>query len=169
LYPRALSGANDQRWRALHGARSRAKERSVTIEEPEMVERHDLSAAEIDRLEDLIYDYNVARTGTSDAAQFGFTMNAGDRMVGAIAGFTWAGFCEVRQLWVDDEYRSRGYGTRLLIAAIDEARARMCTSIYLATYSFQAPQFYERFGFERVAVIEGRPVGHRDIFMRLAL
>lgn len=132
-------------------------------------ERHDLTAAEIDHLEEQIYAYNASRTGKDDAQGLGIVLKSSDELVGAVAGFTWAGFCEIRQLWIDERYRGSGHGSALLIRAIDEARARGCTSVYLATYSFQAPYFYEQFGFERVATIEDRPVGHRDIIMRLRL
>lgn len=132
-------------------------------------ERHDLSPSEIDHLEELIYEHNASRTGRNDAAQLGFVLKSGDELVGAIAGFTWAGFCEIRQLWVDERFRGSGHGSALLVRAIDEARARGCASVYLATYSFQAPYFYEQFGFERVATIEDRPEGHRDVIMRLPL
>ena len=40
---------------------------------------------------------------------------------------------------------------------------RGCGQVVIATHSFQAPAFYERFGYERRAVIEGRPKGHAYI------
>ena len=131
--------------------------------------RHDFTATEIDALEDRIYDYNVGRTGLRDAAQLGFAVMAEGELIAAIAGFTWGGICELRQLFVDERFRGQGHGTALLKAAIDEARDRGCKSIHLATYSFQAPGFYDRFGFERISVIPERPLGHLDILMRLDL
>jgi len=53
--------------------------------------------------------------------------------------------------------------------AIEEARTRGCTSVFLATFDFQAPQFYARLGFRPVAEIADKPAGHSDILMRLAL
>jgi len=41
--------------------------------------------------------------------------------------------------------------------------------IVLMTFSFQAPSFYERNGFEEVATIEDHPRGHRTLLMRKRL
>jgi N-acetylglutamate synthase-like GNAT family acetyltransferase len=86
-----------------------------------------------------------------------------------VAGWTWAGVCELRQLWIDQQFRHSGLGTALLDSAIAEARARGCSYVYLATYSFQAPTFYLKFGFKPLAVIADKPLGHSDIIMRLNL
>jgi N-acetylglutamate synthase-like GNAT family acetyltransferase len=145
------------------------------IEEPmnghtvRLAARHDLTPDEIEELEQRIYEYNAARTGYSDASQISFTVHVADKLIGAAAGYTWAGMCELRQLWIDEEHRGQGYGRRLLLEFIEEARARRCRHIYVATYEFQAPRFYNRFGFRPVAAIKGRPSGHLDILLRLTL
>jgi ribosomal protein S18 acetylase RimI-like enzyme len=64
---------------------------------------------------------------------------------------------------VHERYRGQGLGTLLLRSAEVEAVARGCVRVVLATHSFQAPGFYERMGYERKYVIEGRPKGHADI------
>ena len=128
-----------------------------------------LSPDQIDELEDRFYQFNAARTGHRDYAQLAFVAEVAGSAVGAVAGFTWGGYCELRQLWVDEDHRANGVGHGLLTKAIEEARNRGCAAIYLATYSFQAPGFYKRFGFEPVVEIENRPVGHSDFIMRLAL
>lgn len=128
-----------------------------------------LSPDQIDEIEDRFYEFNAARTGHRDFAQLAFVAEVAGADVGAVAGFTWGGYCELRQLWVDEDHRGNGVGQSLIAKAIEEARARGCSAIYLATYSFQAPDFYRRFGFEALAVIENRPVGHSDFIMRLML
>jgi len=128
-----------------------------------------LSPDQIGELEDRFYEFNAARTGHRDYAQLAFVAEVAGAAVGTIAGFTWGGYCELRQLWIDEDHRSKGLGRRLITMAIEEARSRGCVAIYLATYSFQAPGFYKRFGFEPVVEIENRPVGHSDFIMRLAL
>lgn len=130
---------------------------------------HSLSGSDIAALETHLDEFNSRRTGFTDSASLCFELTAGDELVGAVAGFSWAGFCELRQFWVDERYRRAGHGSALLNKAIEEGRARGCSHIYLATYSFQAPDFYKRFGFEVVAVVENRPPGHRDFIMLLAL
>jgi ribosomal protein S18 acetylase RimI-like enzyme len=75
----------------------------------------------------------------------------------------------LRQFWVEESRRRQGLGTKLLQAAEEEARRRGCTQIMLMTFSFQAPAFYERHGFEVVATIDNHPRGHRNFLMRKRL
>ena len=52
-----------------------------------------------------------------------------------------------------------------LVQAVEKhARARNCRIMFVATHSFQAPQFYVRMGFEQVASMVDHPVGHSSIF-----
>ena len=89
--------------------------------------------------------------------------------MGAIAGYSWAGVAEIKQLWVDGDHRGHGVGRRLLDAAIGEAVIRDCYSIWTLSYDFQAPGFYEKHGFERVAELRDWPPGHTHIVHVAAL
>jgi ribosomal protein S18 acetylase RimI-like enzyme len=131
--------------------------------------RHDLTPDEIDGLEDRIYEINASRTGYKDAALLGFLAEAQGELVGAVAGYTWAGICELRQVWVHEAHRGAGLGKALMTEAATEAKARGCACIYVATHDFQAPGFYAKLGFQKVAEIPDKPLGHTEIVMRLPL
>jgi N-acetylglutamate synthase-like GNAT family acetyltransferase len=121
-------------------------------------------------LDDQLYTFNAARTGIDDGRYLAILVHDEDeQIVAGLYGWTWGGTCEVRAVWVHERWRARGVGSRLLQAAEAEARARGAMQIVLDTHSFQAPDFYRRFGFERIAELEGYPRGHAKIFMRKRL
>ncbi len=72
-------------------------------------------------------------------------------------------------LWVAERYRREGVGSRLLSEAEAIARERQCTHCYLDTFSFQAPEFYKRRGYEEFGRLEGFPPGHARIWLSKAL
>ena len=81
-------------------------------------------------------------------------------MLGGALGHVWGGWLDLSSLWVAEPFRGQGYGARLLRAAEDEARMQGCHGVFLTTFSFQAPGFYEKFGYEAVANIPEYPRGH---------
>jgi ribosomal protein S18 acetylase RimI-like enzyme len=128
--------------------------------------RHDLSPAEINAIEDRLYDHNSHTTGCRDGQGLGFIIrNEAGQMAGVAAGYTWAGASELKQLWVDEAYRGRGYARALLNAFIAEVRRRGVHRIWVASYDFQAPEMYEKAGFKRMAEFEGWPEGHVNVVL----
>jgi GNAT superfamily N-acetyltransferase len=124
---------------------------------------------EVQCLEDRIYEFNSRATGIADGKMLAFLVRERDAIVAGICGNTWGGTCELRQFWVEECRRHRGLGTKLFEAAEQEARRRGCTQIVLMTFSFQAPAFYERHGFEVIATIGDHPRGYRNLLMRKRL
>ncbi len=128
--------------------------------------RHDLTPMEVDALEDRLYERNRAVTGRDDGRGMGFVIHdETGRMVGATAGYTWAGMSEIKQMWVDEAFRGQGYGRALLEAMVAEADRRGVLRIWVASYDFQAPGMYERAGFNRMAEFEGWPEGHVNVIL----
>ena len=142
----------------------------MSVTPTRILPRHDLTACEVARLEDRLYDHNRRATGQDDGKWLGFVAMDDDAVqVGAIAGYSWAGMVEIKQLWVDENRRGHGLGRRLLEAAIAEAMDRGCQSIWALSYTFQAPGLYEKFGFIRVAELADWPPGHANIVLRREL
>jgi ribosomal protein S18 acetylase RimI-like enzyme len=122
---------------------------------------------DIQFLENRIYAFNVACTGIRDGALLSiFVRDEMGAIEAGLFGWTWGGCCEVKDLWVHENRRGQGLGSKLLKAAEEEARARGCESVLLDTHSFQAPGFYRKLGYETVGVIEGYPCGHSKIYLR---
>jgi len=121
--------------------------------------------------------YVAASLATHVAADFGprneiplsIIASAGDEVVGGLNGSTHWGWCYIRQLWVQANWRRLGLGQRLLIEAEAQARARDCAGLYVDTFDPGAAAFYERAGFERFGRIEGFPPGHGRTFLQKKL
>lgn len=110
-----------------------------------------------------IYEFNAHATGYFDAKLLGGRICDGSgELIAGFNGHTWGGCCVLQNLWVAAAQRGRGFGRALLHAAEAEAVRRGCEQMILSTHSFQAPQFYERFGYERRALIRDWPKGHAD-------
>ena len=128
------------------------------------------SDSDVHFLDDRINEYNVERTGITDGKILSYFVRDENRAIAAgLYGWTWGGCCEIRYLWVRDDYRNSGYGKALIRAAEKEAIARGCRQIVLDTHSFQAPHFYERLGFNIVGTHLDYPLGHRKHYLRKLL
>jgi N-acetylglutamate synthase-like GNAT family acetyltransferase len=133
---------------------------------PRIEPEHNLSPNEIDAIEDRIYEHNSRETRRYDARGLGFVIrdNSG-HMIGVAAGYTWAGTSELKQMWIEKAYRRRGFARALLNAFVTEARSRGVHRIWVATYDFQAPGFYEKAGFQRVAEFQDWPEDHVNLVL----
>ena len=81
----------------------------------------------------------------------------GGKILGGITGAIFWYTLHIDFLWVDESLRGKGYGKELLLKIEDFARENNCRLIQLDTFSFQAPNFYQKYGYEVVGVIEEHP------------
>ncbi|MBV8097082.1 MAG: GNAT family N-acetyltransferase [Acetobacteraceae bacterium] len=89
--------------------------------------------------------------------------NAGVLQAGLRSHITWS-WLFLDWLWVASAYRSRGVGSEILLRTEAIARDRGCLGVYLNTFSYQAPLFYERHGYREFGRLEGMPPGHDRIW-----
>ncbi|MEF3305618.1 GNAT family N-acetyltransferase [Paenibacillus sp. GYB003] len=82
---------------------------------------------------------------------------------GVLAVLCW-NWIEIDILWVDESLRGMGYGTRLLNQIETIAKQQNCTFIKLNTFSFQAPDFYRKNGYQEVAILEDAPIGSKHYY-----
>ena len=92
--------------------------------------------------------------------------DAAGELVGGLTGWTWGTCAGISLVWVRENARTRGTGSRLLAAAERVARERGCHQIVVSSFTFQAPGFYERHGFVETGRTEGLPVeGSADVHL----
>jgi GNAT superfamily N-acetyltransferase len=114
--------------------------------------------------------YNLGVTGLTAYSPVNFFLyDEADEIVGGLLALIWGGVLHVRILWVAETLRGKGHGRRLLEAAERRAVERGCRLMFLDTFTFQAPGFYERLGYEVYCRAEDWPVGHAHCFLRKVL
>lgn len=123
--------------------------------------RIDPSSGDIDELRQNLISHNVSKHGYTEVSKFGiFVRNEESSLEGGAYAEAWGGCCQVELLWVAEGSRGQGLGTRLMAAVEEEARRIGCSKIVLDTFSYQAPGFYVKLGFEKVSEVAGFPEGH---------
>ena len=114
------------------------------------------------------YNLNQSTIGESEELAI-FLKDERDQIRAGIYGQLWGQCLDVDYLWVHADLRGQGYGQKLLLELEIEAARRGCNQIFLDTYSFQAPDFYQKLGYEIWGVKDGYPNQHRKYFLKKRL
>ncbi|WP_431904393.1 GNAT family N-acetyltransferase [Nonomuraea sp. bgisy101] len=122
------------------------------------------------QLDEALTAFNAAATGVSDQTSFSVKVtDENGELVGGLAAWTWGGLCGIDMLWVREESRKDGWGSKILQAAEAEALRRGCDRVAVSSFTFQAPGFYQRHGYVETGRMLGIPGGHDDVQMFKAL
>jgi GNAT superfamily N-acetyltransferase len=117
-----------------------------------------------------LVDFNRAVIGDANEVSLGvFVRDAAGRVVGGLLGHVRWKWVYVAKLWLPNELRGRGVGTRVMTELEEYARRHGCLGIYLDTFEYQALPFYEKLGYEPFGVLEGYPPGYRQFHLRKTL
>ena len=97
------------------------------------------------------------------------TLRERGKIVGGVAGEIFFGWLYVSLLWISEDYRGRGFGSKLMKAAEKALRRRGVKHAWLDTFSFQAPAFYRKLGYREFGRLKNFPAGHVRSFLTKAL
>lgn len=89
-----------------------------------------------------------------DFADFSFHVEENGVIVAGIVAESVGDTVEVEFLFVDETCRGRGLGKALLERVETAARERGMRRVLLNTYSFQAPGFYQKMGYQEMLKLE---------------
>ncbi len=95
-----------------------------------------------------------------------FVRGSDGELLGGTVGRAWGEVLELRLLWVHETLRSGGIGSQLLQRIETEAYELGCKTVITDTFSFQAPEFYSRHGFEVFGTIKGYPESTAKYYLR---
>lgn len=87
------------------------------------------------------------------------------KIIGGVAGRSIYNNFLIEMVWVDESVRGSGLGRQLMLQAEEQAKRRGCLAAQLDTLSFQAPQFYQKLGFEIVGTVPAFPGSPARYFM----
>ena len=127
--------------------------------------------ADVEVLPNGLEAFNESRwPGHQPWKPLGVFVRDGERIVAGLAGETYSGWLFIKYLWVSDDLRGQGVGRNLIGAAEERALARGCHAVWVDTFSFQAPGFYRKLGFEVFGELDWSPEFKRFFLQkRLAL
>ncbi|MBS1528965.1 MAG: GNAT family N-acetyltransferase [Bacteroidetes bacterium] len=118
-----------------------------------------------------LFAYNTEAYGTPEQRPFVVLLrdDDGGETVGGLHSIYAYGWLYISMLFIPGSLRNQGYGTKLLREAETFAREQNCKGVWVDTFSFQAPGFYEKAGYEPFGELTDFPPGHRRIFYRKML
>lgn len=96
------------------------------------------------------------KRGHDPVEHFAFFMRDDtNKIVGGCNGILYYGCLYIDQLWIDEKYRGADYGTELVTAAEDMARAKGCLFSTMETMDWEALEFYKKLGYRVTAEQRG--------------
>ena len=109
-------------------------------------------------LANLIRAYNRSKRepSKSESLNIYFEDEQGNLKAGMVAE-TFGNWLEIEYLYVSDDLRGQGIGSKILKMAERESKERGCKYSFVDTFNFQAPKFYEKHGYKEVFALKKYP------------
>jgi len=118
----------------------------------------------------LLDEFNFAQIGPDDERPVAVMARDSSQTIQAgLYGKTYWKWLYIEFLWISEQHRGSGLGSRLLRRAETTARERGCLGVWLNTISFQAPGFYQRHGYREFGRLDEMPPGHKRIWFAKVL
>ena len=122
----------------------------------------------VQEIGDLISSYNRSNREAAESEPLNIYVedDSGELMAGLVAE-TFGNWLEIEYLFVKEEFRGQGIGSKLLQQAESEAKKRNCRYVFVNTYHFQAPNFYQKQGYKEVFTLTDYPyTGQRHYYQK---
>ena len=128
------------------------------------------SETETDYIREALNQFNCAHVGDDGHTPLNLIeYDADGSIIGGLLGGTYWGWLYIDILWVREDHRRQGVGSRLLTDAEKEAMRRGCHHVHVDTMSWQAPAFYQKHGYEVIGVLPDIPLGNQKYLLMKAL
>jgi len=115
-------------------------------------------------------EFNRENCGRVDTQTLDILVRDGKgEIIGGLLGRSSLGMFFLDLFYLPASLRGSGLGSRIMAQAEAEARRRGCTTALVYTGTFQAPGFYEKYGYRRFGEIACPPDGATRIFLSKSL
>ena len=116
----------------------------------------------------LIRSYNRSKRETAESEPLNlYVEDEHGQLLAGLVAETFGNWLEIEYLFVKEELRGQGIGSQLLQQAESEAKKRNCRFAFVNTYQFQAPAFYQKYGYKEVFVLKDYPYsGQRHYYQK---
>jgi GNAT superfamily N-acetyltransferase len=95
------------------------------------------------------------------------SLDPSGELAAGMSGWTWGVAAGIGLTWVRETSRGGGLGAQLLAEFETEARSRGCAHVFVTSFTFQAPGFYERHGYRELFRWQGVPTDEEaDVHLR---
>ncbi|MGG7200531.1 GNAT family N-acetyltransferase [Clostridium butyricum] len=120
---------------------------------------------------DKIVEYNLSKVPIIQESSFIWINRViVDTYGDIIAGINSKMYCwnclYIDVLWVKEEYRKEGLGSKILNKIEKVAKDKGCYLIQLDTFDFQAKDFYLKHGYDIFGILDECPQKHKRYFMK---
>ena len=124
------------------------------------------SKEETEQIRAELFRFNSDKVGDDDHTPLNIVeYDADGNLIGGILGGTYWGWMYVDILWVREDHRGKGIGSKLLTEAEKEAKTRGCHHVHLDTMSWQAPDFYKKHGYSVIGILPDIPEGNQKYLL----
>lgn len=128
---------------------------------------NDGNARDIGEIHEMLKEYNLVHREASENVPIGVFLEDDNRKLAGLTGETFGNWLCIRFLFVSEQLRGKGIGSKLLEAAEREAKQCGCKYAFVDTFSFQAPAFYKKHGYQEVFTLEEYPyTGKRHYYTK---
>lgn len=124
-----------------------------------------------DFIVDRLVEFNLSQVPAEQEILFDtldkkITNDNGRIIAGCVARMYCWNVAYIDTLWVDENYRGKGLGSKLIAEIEKTAKDKGCYLIHLDTFDFQAKEFYEKHRYEVFGILENCPKGHCRYYLR---
>lgn len=125
---------------------------------------------ELEYIKESLFNYNIkSAPPNNESPSKDLQLIAKDiegQVLGGLIGKIYRSCLFIDILWVNEEFRGSGCGSMLMNRAEEIVREARCKFIHLDTFSFQAPDFYKKNGYEIFGVLDDYPDGIKRYFLK---